>query len=123
MLYSWITANRKYLDADLPGTALTSTDGGHSKKITMNAIVLMSFCLGNIIGPETFQEKDAPQYIPAKMTIVIILSFAILFTVLLDLAYIWENRKRDREGHQDLPPNFEFLDLTDKENRNFRYVR
>ncbi|KAK5051549.1 hypothetical protein LTR84_003201 [Exophiala bonariae] len=107
MLYSWITANH----------------GGHSKKITMNAIVLMSFCLGNIIGPETFQDKDAPQYIPAKMTIVIILSFAVLFTVLLDLAYIRENRKRDREGHQELPPNFEFLDLTDKENRNFRYVR
>jgi hypothetical protein len=89
----------------------------------MNAIVLMSFCLGNIIGPETFQDKDAPQYIPAKMTIVIILSFAIIFTVLLDLAYIRENRKREREGHQELPPNFEFLDLTDKENRNFRYVR
>jgi len=97
-------------------------DGGHTKKVTMNAIVLMSFCLGNIIGPETFQDKDAPQYIPAKMTIVIILSFGIIFTVLLDWLYIRENRKRDREEPQDLPPDFEFLDLTDKENRNFRYV-
>ena len=51
-----------------------STDAGHTKKLTMNAIVLMSFCVGNIIGPETFQAKDAPQYIPAKVTIVAVLS-------------------------------------------------
>lgn len=88
----------------------------------MNAIVLMSFCIGNIIGPETFRDKDAPEYIPAKLTIVVILAVAMVLTITLDLAYHLENRKRDREGHQDLPQDFEFLDLTDKENRNFRYL-
>jgi len=42
---------------------------GHTKKVTMNALTLMSFCLGNILGPLTFQDKDAPQYIPAKIAI------------------------------------------------------
>ncbi len=88
----------------------------------MNAIVLMSFCVGNIIGPETFRAKDAPQYIPAKITIVVILSFAMLFTVLLDVLYRRENKRRDREGEQDLPTDYEFMDLTDKQNRNFRYL-
>lgn len=88
----------------------------------MNAIVLMSFCVGNIIGPETFQDKDAPQYIPAKITIVATLSIAIVITIILDLLYAWDNKRRDAEPPQDLPPNYEFLDLTDKQNRNFRYL-
>ncbi|OQV09244.1 hypothetical protein CLAIMM_13385 [Cladophialophora immunda] len=106
LLYSWITSNY----------------AGHTKKITMNAIVLMSFCVGNIIGPETFRAKDAPQYIPAKLTIVVILSIAIVLAITLDLLYVLENKKRDREEPQDLPQDYEFLDLTDKENRNFRYL-
>jgi hypothetical protein len=88
----------------------------------MNAIVLMSFCVGNIIGPETFRDKDAPAYIPAKLTIVVILAVGIVLTVLLDFLYSRDNKIRDREGTQDLPQDYEFLDLTDKENRNFRYL-
>ena len=61
----------------------------------MNAIVLMSFCVGNIIGPETFRDKDAPAYIPAKLTIVVILAIAIVIAVILDLLYSLDNKKRD----------------------------
>lgn len=101
---------------------VTANYAGHSKKTTMSAIILISFCLGNIIGPETFRAGDAPQYIPAKITIVAVLAAAILFTVVLDVLYMWENKKRDREGQQEMPPDYELLDLTDKENRNFRYM-
>lgn len=106
MLYAWVTANY----------------AGHSKKITMNAILLMSFCLGNIIGPETFQDSDAPQYIPAKITIVVTLAVAIVLTGILLFLYRMENQRRDRAGVQDLPMDYQFLDLTDKQNQNFRYV-
>ena len=88
----------------------------------MNAIVLMSFCVGNVVGPETFQAKDAPQYIPAKMTIVIVLAFSILITLTLMFLYSRENKRRDRLGHVDMPHNYEFMDLSDKENMNFRYL-
>ena len=53
---------------------------------------------------------------------MVILSVAIVLAITLDLLYAWENKKRDREEAQDLPPDYEFLDLTDKENRNFRYL-
>ncbi|KAK4941304.1 hypothetical protein LTR10_018714 [Elasticomyces elasticus] len=106
LLYSWLTANY----------------AGHSKEITMNAILLMSFCLGNIIGPGTFQASDAPQYIPAKMAIVITLAIAILITIGLVAMYHLENKSRDREGHQEMPEDYQFLDLTDKEDGNFRYL-
>jgi hypothetical protein len=109
----------------------------------MNAIVLMSFCVGNVIGPETFRwvmvdstwteaiantytiivrrAEDAPQYIPAKITIVAFMCAGILLTIALDLLYARENKKRDREGEVDMPRNYEFLDLSDKQNQNFRY--
>ena len=88
----------------------------------MNAIVLMSFCVGNIIGPETFAANDAPQYIPAKMTIVIVLSFSMLITLVLMFLNSRENKRRDRQGHVEMPRNYEFMDLSDKENMNFRYL-
>ena len=88
----------------------------------MNAIILMSFCVGNVIGPETFQAKDAPDYIPAKITIVAVLSTTILLTTILNVLNHWENKKRDREETVEMPRNYEFMDLTDKENRNFRYL-
>ncbi|KAJ6021785.1 hypothetical protein N7540_007289, partial [Penicillium herquei] len=94
---------------------------GHTKKVSMNAILLMSFCLGNILGPLTFRTEDEPNYIPAKIAIVATTSVAIVFTVFLRFYYIWENRRRDlrHEGevHQE---NSEFLDLTDRDNREFR---
>ncbi|KAK7709524.1 hypothetical protein SLS63_013202 [Diaporthe eres] len=93
---------------------------GHTKKVTMNAILLMSFCLGNIIGPLTFRGKDAPDYIPAKIAIVVTSAFACCMTALLMAYYTYENRRREglRVEHQE---NSEFLDLTDKENMEFRY--
>ena len=87
----------------------------------MNAIILMSFCVGNVIGPESFQEKDAPDYIPAKITIVAVLSTTIVLVAILNTLNVMENKKRDREGHVEMPRDYEFMDLTDKENRNFRY--
>ncbi|KAJ5212329.1 uncharacterized protein N7498_003975 [Penicillium cinerascens] len=95
---------------------------GHTKKVTMNAILLMSFCLGNILGPLTFRTEDQPDYIPAKIAIVVTIAVAIVFAFLLRFYYTWENRRRDKnhEG-QEHRENSEFLDMTDRENREFRY--
>lgn len=105
LLYSWVAANF----------------AGHTKKITMNAVLLMSFCLGNIIGPETFQARDAPNYIPAKIAIVVTTVLAICLTLILRTVYSMENKRRDRlmigVEHKE---NQEFLDLTDRENGEFR---
>ena len=86
----------------------------------MNAILLMSFCLGNILGPLTFRDKDAPNYTPAKITIVAVDSCAILATITLWLYYVWQNKKRDKMG-LDHKTDVEFADQTDLENKEFRY--
>lgn len=90
----------------------------------MNAILLISFCLGNIIGPLTFRAEDAPEYIPAKITIIVTCATAVVLTLILRAYYIWENKMRDkvveetRMGHK---ADIEFADVTDRKNKEFRY--
>ncbi|KAL0265127.1 hypothetical protein SLS55_001086 [Diplodia seriata] len=93
---------------------------GHTKKVTMNAVLLISFCLGNIIGPLTFRDGDEPEYMPAKTAIIVADIFSIMVIIVLRFYYVWENKRRDRLAvrHQE---NIEFLDLTDRENLEFRY--
>ncbi|KAI1456720.1 allantoate permease [Annulohypoxylon moriforme] len=94
---------------------------GHTKKVTMNAVLLISFCLGNIIGPLTFRDGDKPGYLPAKIVIVASTAVSLITTGVLTAYYAWENRRRDRLhlglSHDE---NSEFFDLTDRENKEFR---
>lgn len=108
LLYAWVAANF----------------AGHTKKVTINAILLMSFCLGNIIGPLTFTGSTAPVYTPAKIAIMATGAVAIASTVLLMWKYGYENRKRDRRGfdHGEHVVDSEFMDLTDRQNPEFRYA-
>ncbi|OAA70596.1 allantoin permease [Cordyceps fumosorosea ARSEF 2679] len=95
---------------------------GNTKKVTVNAMFLVSFGIGNIVGPLTFQDRDAPRYIPAKVTIVATSCAACLLTVALMGYYFYENRRRDRlAATTEQQGNSEFYDLTDKENLEFRY--
>ena len=62
--------------------------------------------------------RDAPAYVPAKVTIVAVDSVAILSTVGLLVYYRWQNTKRDRSmAGQDHKRDIEFSDLTDIENK------
>jgi MFS family permease len=111
LIYSWVAANF----------------AGHTKKVTMNAILLMSFCLGNIIGPLTFTGSTAPVYIPAKIAIMATGVVAIMATLLLLWKYRHENKRRDKElvgvaGAPEHVKDSEFMDMTDKENKEFRYM-
>ncbi|KAF1965479.1 major facilitator superfamily transporter [Bimuria novae-zelandiae CBS 107.79] len=94
--------------------------GGHTKKVTMNAILLMSFCLGNILGPLTFRDEDAPEFTPAKVTIVAVDSTVVIAVLILLGYYRWENKRRDH-AHIEHRLDIEFSDLTDRENLELRY--
>jgi hypothetical protein len=86
----------------------------------MNAILLMSFCLGNILGPLTFRDEDAPEFIPAKITIVAVDSTVVVAVAILLGYYKRENKRRDNARIQHRP-DIEFSDLTDRENLELRY--
>jgi hypothetical protein len=108
-MYSWGAANY----------------AGHTKKISINAVILIAYGASNIIGPLTFTGFTAPQYIPAKVAIMVCLAVAIVATLILRYWYVWENKRRDRvtaaQGYQHVQ-DVEFMDLTDNQNMEFRYA-
>uniref|UniRef100_L2FC95 Allantoate permease n=1 Tax=Colletotrichum fructicola (strain Nara gc5) TaxID=1213859 RepID=L2FC95_COLFN len=98
---------------------------GHTKKVTMNATLLICFCVGNIIGPLTFTAESAPEYIPAKTAIIVTCGLAMVFTLMLRFYYVWENKRRDnlvRTGQLGHLKDVEFSDMTDRLNKEFRYT-
>jgi len=108
---------------------------GHTKKVTINAMTLFSFALGNIIGTEIFLPKDAPDYIPGKIAIMVLLIAQLFVTALLRWMNVRLNKikratmeemtvtngwteadvQKERERHA-------FMDLTDKQNPFFIYT-
>lgn len=107
-------------------SCVTSNTAGFTKKLITNAIILVGYSAGNVIGPQTFRSTDAPDYSNAKAAAVGCYAAAISMMFALTALNVWENRRRDklRASMGDtyvLPDNIEFADLTDFQNPEFRY--
>jgi len=113
-----------------------SNIGGHTKKITVNAIMQFTFGLGNVVGSYLFLPANAPGYIPGKIAIVILYCVFIVGCLIVRFLNTRLNtRKRaaimavvtdkhwteaDVQHERDKSA---FLDLTDRENPYFVYTR
>jgi hypothetical protein len=97
---------------------------GHSKKLTMNAIFFLAYCIGNIIGPQVFRSDDAPSYSRGYEGLLACLVVAIAAIIAYGLLCRWENSRRDKEEQpsEESSSAAAFSDLTDKEKRSFRYT-
>lgn len=73
-----------------------SNTSGHTKKITINAMTLATFCVANIVGTETFQPKDAPGYLPGKISILVLLSAEIFLCFFMRWYNLYLNKKKQR---------------------------
>ncbi|KAI0857932.1 MFS general substrate transporter [Xylaria cubensis] len=113
-------------------TMVSSNVAGYTKKQLTGAILFVGYCVGNIIGPQTFIETEAPLYTSAYIAILIGYSVKTLMVVALYL-YMWTaNKKRDREaavsGSQlSAEQKKEAIergmqDVTELDNPGFRYV-
>ncbi|KAF2720976.1 membrane transporter [Polychaeton citri CBS 116435] len=104
---------------------VASNVAGYTKKTTIAAMYLIGYCVGNIIGPQTFRPSDAPRYVPAEITIIVCWGVCLC---LLALIYgICKYRNIQKEKFRAAPEyvkleNQEWLDLTDKENPEFTYA-
>lgn len=106
-----------------------SNIAGHSKKVTANAMTLIAFCVGNILGTQTFQQKQAPGYISGKISIIATLSALCLVVVVMRVWNDWLNRKNRRaladmseEEKETLKEKMAFADQTDRSNVFFVYT-
>lgn len=101
---------------------ISSNTAGHTKKVVSNAIFLIGYCVGNMIGPQTFKAEEAPTYTTAKVTMVVCAVIQVLTLVSLLVYYVIENKRRNRRNETLDIEDSEFADLTDKQNPEFRYV-
>jgi len=98
---------------------------GATKRAFVTAMVGGLFAAGAVIGPQSFQARDAPEYRPAKITILATQIAGGCTTIALFLYYVWQNKsRRADESHwaEDafMSPEV-WARMTDKENKRFRY--
>lgn len=98
---------------------------GYTKKATVNGAQILAYAAGNWIGPQTFRSVEAPDYYHGKMMVAIMYGVSALIIVAIRVINILENRRRDKkalEQPETSTAGTEFLDLTDFEQPNFRYM-
>ncbi|KAI5900438.1 MFS general substrate transporter [Schizophyllum commune H4-8] len=114
---------------------------GHTKRTTTNAIVMIFYGIGNAVGPFMWKKKYQPRnHVP--WTVIACCSF-VSGLLLLALRYVLasENKRRDASAQEtdsldevyveqkdesgavrEAKVDKAFLDLTDKQNKDFRYI-
>ncbi|KAF9890765.1 hypothetical protein FE257_005634 [Aspergillus nanangensis] len=113
---------------------VASNIAGFTKKSTTVAMFFVTYCVGNLVGPQFFREDEAPNYKTAYTTILICFAITIVMALGFRVYLQLENRRRDREQgvridaeesrpvHVDADEDLDQVDETDKQNRSFRYV-
>jgi len=106
-----------------------SNIGGHTKKVTVNAMTLVSFALGNIMGALSFQNSQAPGYISGKISIAATLGALCVVVLLLRWYNDMLNRRKEKvlagmseEEKVDMGKRMLFADETDRVNPFFKYT-
>lgn len=102
---------------------LTNT-AGNTKRALVTAVLTIGFSIGSIIGPLTFQAKDAPQYQPAKISLVVTWAVSGVLSACLLFFYRFRNGKKSIGDSLETNVTIQhsFAGLTDHENQSFRYV-
>lgn len=107
LIYSWNNTNT----------------AGYTKRIGRNCMTMIAFAVGCLIGPQLFRDKDYPRYIPAKITLLVTMVLSIFLVILVAIISRYENHQKEKAVKlEDLPDNYEFLDMTDIQNPIFRYA-
>ncbi|KZW03974.1 MFS general substrate transporter [Exidia glandulosa HHB12029] len=127
IVYAWNASNVRHLSSSrsASGVSIIFSDRRSYEEIVA----------GNIVGTEIFQAKDAPDYIPGKIAILVLLTVQIFICFALRFLNIRLNKKkaaqleaekvkrgwtdddirRERERHA-------FVDMTDGQNMFFVYT-
>ncbi|ODQ58066.1 hypothetical protein WICANDRAFT_34624 [Wickerhamomyces anomalus NRRL Y-366-8] len=105
-------------------SCLQSNTAGHTKKVTTTAMYFIGYCVGNLVGPQTF---TVPPYTSGKLALVVCEALTLFMIAVIYVAYWIKNKIKEKKAKDiDLTKfnaihNTEFADLTDHENPTFRY--
>ncbi|KAH8646253.1 allantoate permease [Xylariales sp. PMI_506] len=109
-------------------TLNSSNVAGHTKRTVSQAIQFLGYSVGFIVGPQFFLSSQSPTYPLAIKTMVACFSITQVMPAGYYWLISWENRQKAAKL-QELGENFqlteneEFLDMTDKEQLRFVYMK
>ncbi|KAJ5611395.1 MFS transporter [Penicillium lagena] len=110
------------LNWTLPGL----NTAGHTKRSTVLGIYFVVYCAGNIIGPHFFIDTEVPRYPSAIKGLAGAYTAAIGLQAIYTASCFLENRQKQEKGlfsevnfTEEAMESFE--DLTDKQNKHFKY--
>ncbi|KAJ7179275.1 major facilitator superfamily domain-containing protein [Mycena filopes] len=113
---------------------MSNNVAGRTKQVIASSLVFVAWALGNAIGPQVFRANDSPRYIRAFIAHLVMYGVQLVAIVFLRLRLMRLNvLKRRAQALEPTKANGElddekighkqaFDDLTDHENKDFRYV-
>ncbi|KAI1162945.1 allantoate permease [Nemania serpens] len=104
-------------------TMISSNIAGSTKKQLTAVILFTGYCVGNIIGPQTFLDREAPHYRSAYVAMLVGYTVKLVSIIVLYI-YMWRvNVARDAAGPTDEKAAVEagMHDQTELDNKGFRY--
>lgn len=113
---------------------IASNTSGQTKKAFNSISVGLFYALGNLIGPQFFFESQAPLYTSGIKAMLAACCIMYGMIILYAIACFYENKKRDNAHlpEDEIPENLlteieigemvDEQDLTDHENKHFRYT-
>lgn len=113
--------------AGITYSLLASNVAGYTKKTVSGAMFFTSYCVANIVSPQTFIAKEAPHYNTGISVSLAAFCVNIALFSALYIVYTRANSSRDKlatgvvaeDDTKDLIDSFS--DLTDLENKKMRY--
>jgi hypothetical protein len=96
-----------------------ATVSGYSKKIFYNGANMLAYTIGNFAGPLMLVESTKPSYTPTMWGLFGANIFNILCFLAIRVILVRSNKKRMHERSNE--PTDVYLNLTDKEDRNYIY--
>lgn len=103
---------------------MTRNISGFTKKTVSGAMVFVAYCVGMISAPQFFKSTQAPGYEEGFRMMIVTWVLLMILPQILKFYYDRENKKRDRLYGAELREieEEEFHDLTDLQQRGFRYI-
>ncbi|KAH9883992.1 allantoate permease [Xylariomycetidae sp. FL2044] len=104
-------------------TMISSNIAGSTKKQMTAGILFTGYCVGNIIGPQTFRDEEAPYYHSAYIAMLVGYTVKLVMIIVLYIYMFVANKRRDAAGPTDEKAAVEagMHDQTELDNQGFRY--
>ncbi|OQD97014.1 hypothetical protein PENSOL_c013G02290 [Penicillium solitum] len=109
-------------------TLLQSNVAGRTKKTMFASSFFVSYCVGNLIGPQLFFSREAPRYQSGFASMIVCFVVQIAIVIVMYTVNARENKRRDLlnpngpEDQHATAVSLGLSDMTDVQNLHFRYV-